>query len=204
MVHKWLKTCNLYENMLQCDRSNATYTRNILQFNVEKTLGLVDNIYIHMYKTLPPNWSITWLQCSYLATHLLPHFFQVRQSWTFYGCKINQHCFELCASKIYSVQRIRSVGSHRNYILFWFTHLNTFLHSTQGDKAVWLPSAFFGGFSLLAGGLSMILPETKGKNLDEDDAQLTPEQEGDPENQRSDAGHSNHAFSSQDTNSTSF
>ena len=37
----------------------------------------------------------------------------------------------------------------------------------QGSSNDWAPAAFFGSFSLAAGLLSAVLPETKGASLDE-------------------------------------
>ena len=71
-----LNTCNLYEYMLQCDRSKETYTRNILQFNIENIPGLVDSIFkIHLdirYISCmgSANWSTTY---SDIEFHFLIH-----------------------------------------------------------------------------------------------------------------------------------
>ena len=46
MVHKWLSTCNLYEYILQYNRSPVTYTQSTIQFNIESTSGV---LFIKMY-----------------------------------------------------------------------------------------------------------------------------------------------------------
>ena len=67
MVLQATEHMQLIEYMLRCDISNETYTRNILQFNVENTSGLVDSIF-----KIPSDKWLAGSIAQYLFTYEIP------------------------------------------------------------------------------------------------------------------------------------